>query len=286
MTEIMVDSQLRELFYRYDRVAPLEPEVRVLSEDQGVRTTHFVISSSHGQRVPGLIWTPLAERNAGETSGPLPVVMLQHGAGSCKEDGYISLTARRWAQQGVLCVAIDANEHGERPQTVTDKQALWTYPWLRRDHAIQMCTDLQRTLDYLETRADADLARIGYLGFSMGTINGVAFVALDRRVKTAVFAIGGGRLIELRPPSDDADRRTDLALVAEIVDPVHFAPLIAPRPVLMVNGKRDETVPPAAGQALFDALAEPKRIIWYDGGHTELSGRELKAIWSFFQETL
>lgn len=275
-----VDTALRDLFFRYDRGAPLEPEERVLGAERGVRATHFVISTTHSLRVPGLIWSPL------DAAAPLPVIILQHGATSRKEDDYIRLTALRWAAQGVICVAIDANEHGERQTRARDPQAIWTRPWTRRDHAVQMCVDLQRTVDYLETRADADTSRLGYVGFSMGTINGVAFVALDERVKAAAFAIGGGNLVALGPQPADPQRRADLETVAAIVDPVHFAPRIAPRPVLMVNGLRDEAVIPAAGQALFDALGEPKRIIWYDGGHTEIGGRELKEIWTFLRESL
>ncbi len=276
----LVDDRLRELFYRYDPTAPLQPEEKVLSEEAGVRTTHFVISSTHGLRVPGLIWSPL------EAAGPRPVIILQHGAGSKKEDVYIRLPVTRWAQHGFACVAIDANEHGERLHAERDPQALWTRPWQRRDHAVQMCVDLQRTVDYLQTRPEIDTGRLGYAGFSMGTINGVSFVGLDKRVKAAVFVIGGARLFKLRPLPGDPRLRAEHEIVAAITDPVHFAPLIAPRPVLMINGSKDETVPPAAGQALFDALGEPKQIIWFDGGHTDLTGREFKEIWSFLSERL
>ena len=279
-TAAHVDTALRDLFFRYDRSAPLEPEERVLGEEGGVRTTHFAITSTHSLRVPGLIWSPL------DAAGPLPVILLQHGATSRKEDDYIRLTARRWAAQGTICVAIDANEHGERQTHARDPQAIWTRPWTRRDHAVQMCVDLQRTVDYLETRAEADTSRLGYVGFSMGTINGVSFVALDERVKAAAFAVGGGNIGTFGPPPADPQLRADLETVAALVDPVQFAPRIAPRPVLMVNGLKDELVTPAAGQALFDALGEPKRIVWYDGGHTAIGGRELKEIWTFLRETL
>jgi dienelactone hydrolase len=275
--ETVVDARVRELCYRYDRDAPLEPEDdRVLGEERGVRTTHFAISSTHGQRVAGLIWAPLSRG-----ANAYPTLLLQHGAGSRKEDDYIRITATRWAQRGATCIAIDAHEHGERFHSQERQQAVWARPWTRRDHAVQMCVDLQRTVDYLEARGDVDLARLGYLGFSMGTINGVAFVALDARVKRAAFAIGGASLLRLWPQPEDAQARADLETVAGMVDPVHFAPLIAPRPVLLVNGLRDEVIPPECGQALFDALGEPKQIVWFDGGHTDMSGRELRAIWAF-----
>jgi len=210
------------------------------------------------------------------------VILLQHGAGSRKEDLYISGPAARWARDGYATVAIDAHRHGERATGEEAARAIWAGPWQRRDHAVQMAVDLMRTLDYLAERPDIDLGRVGFAGFSMGTIMGVLFVGLDERVRAAVFCIGGAGLFG--PAAGGAALEADRRLVSEIVDPAHFAPLIAPRPTLMINGRRDETVPPAAGQRLFDALGEPKQIIWFEGGHTDLTGDHFKQMWAFFRE--
>jgi dienelactone hydrolase len=283
----LVDAALRDLFFDYDRGLPLQPVERDLGVRDGVRVLHFTISSTHGERVPGLLWTPEG------AAARLPLLLVQHGAGTKKEDDYISLTAQRWARDGFAVAAIDAHGHGERQRGEQELAWLWELPWLSRDHAIQMCVDLQRTLDYLATRPEPDLARSGFVGFSMGANNGVAFVARDPRVRAAVFLIGGARLIELQDaPAAVAQRpgfaarRADHALAAAIVDASHFAAQIAPRPVLMINGRRDEIVSPAAAQALFDALGEPKRIIWFDGGHTDIRGEHLKAAEAFLRERL
>lgn len=276
----VVDQNLRDLLFGYDRALPLAPVERDLGVEGGVRTLHFAITSTHGERVPGLLWTPEG------AVPPLPLILMQHGAGSKKEDPYISATARRWARGGFAVAAIDAHDHGERAREPHDPSLIWQLPWHHRDHAIQMCVDLQRTLDYLATRLEPDVARTGFVGFSMGTINGVQFVARDTRVRAAVFNIGGARLTEFRARSADPARRADFARVTEIVDPVHFAPYIAPRPVLMINGRQDESVPPPMAQALYDALGDPKEIIWYDGGHTGLTGAHFKAMEAFLRERL
>ncbi len=279
-TASIVGDRVRDLFYRYDREMPLEPEAHVVAEEHGVRSTHFVISSTHGQRVAGLLWQPI------DAAGPLPAILMQHGAGSRKEDDYIRLPALRWAREGFACVAIDANDHGERQTRPRDPQAIWQRPWTRRDHAVQMCVDLQRTVDYLATRPEIDPARLGFIGFSMGTLNGVSFVARDERVRAAVFCIGGANLSGFQTLPDDPPLIEEMRTVLAIVDPINFAAQIAPRPVLCINGRRDETVPLVAAQALFDALGEPKRIVWYDGGHTEMRGPEFKEAWQFLRETL
>lgn len=275
----LVDDALRDLFFGYDRALPLEAEERDLGVQDGVHALHFAIDSINGQRVPGLLWAPA------KASAPLPLALLQHGAMTRKEDAYISATARAWARRGLAVAAIDAARHGERRSDEFDVTLLWRLPWQRRDHAVQMCVDLQRALDYLETRPELDVERSGFVGFSMGTINGVAFVARDPRVKTAVFLIGGARLTESWP-IDDEGKLHDQRLVAQIVDPVHFAPAIAPRPVLQINGLRDQICPPRSAQALFDALGEPKQIMWYDGGHTDLRAEQIHAAETFLRANL
>ena len=50
---------------------------------------------------------------------------------------------------------------------------------------------MSRTLDYLESRSDLDIERLGYYGLSAGANYGIRFVALDRRFKAAVLSSGG-----------------------------------------------------------------------------------------------
>lgn len=85
--------------------------------------------------------------------------------------------------------------------------------------------DLQRSLDYLQSRPDIDHARLGYLGVSMGAAEGVIYVEqAQRRLRTAVFLDGGFFLDQPVPGGDQVD----------------FAPRLR-LPVLMVNGRYDAT---------------------------------------------
>jgi hypothetical protein len=56
-------------------------------------------------------------------------------------------------------------------------------------------------------------------------------------------------------------------LVRTIVDPRRSVREIAGRPLLMVNGRFDQRIRPAAAEALFEAASEPKEMRWYQGGH-------------------
>jgi dienelactone hydrolase len=272
-------QEVRQLFFAYDKGLPLEPVEKPLPAPEGHVRTHFEIQTTHDQRVPGILHTPTG-------SGPFPLLVMQHGAGSEKEAEYITKPAEYWAErEGWAVLAIDAPHHGERTTVPFDRQALFQYPYRWRDHAVQAVQDLMRALDYAETRPELDNERVGYIGFSMGTILGVAFVALDQRIKAAVFAIGGSvTLTRLQQFSGQVGEEVEL--IAELVDSATYAPQIAPRPVLMINGRSDEVVSPETGQRLFDALQEPKRIEWFDGGHYDMRGKEFKLIRDFFTEHL
>jgi eukaryotic-like serine/threonine-protein kinase len=60
-----------------------------------------------------------------------------------------------------------------------------------RDTVIQWSKDLGRTIDYLNSRNDFDKDRIAFYGFSTGASDAIPAVALEPRLKTAIFLAGG-----------------------------------------------------------------------------------------------
>jgi formylglycine-generating enzyme required for sulfatase activity/tRNA A-37 threonylcarbamoyl transferase component Bud32 len=102
--------------------------------------------------------------------------------------------------------------------------------------------DASRSLDYLETRQDISKDKIGYLGVSMGSADGVIVATLlQDRLKTVVFLDGGYFLQQPSPGADQAD----------------FVPRLK-KPVLMVNGRFDYTFPPETSQdPMFRMLGTP-----------------------------
>ena len=63
--------------------------------------------------------------------------------------------------------------HERQTELTSDFPATST---LYRDHVIMWSKDLQRTVDYLQTRPDIDVNRIGYLGRSWGGAMGTIMV--------------------------------------------------------------------------------------------------------------
>ncbi len=111
-----------------------------------------------------------------------------------------------------------------------------TDTWARR------YKDMERSIDYLETRKDFDLSKLAYMGVSMGAAEGVVYTTLDDRFKTVVLLDGGFFLDEPKAGRDQVD----------------FAPRLK-KPVLMVNGRYDFTFSlERAQEPLFRMLGTPE----------------------------
>jgi dienelactone hydrolase len=236
----------------------------------GVRALRLEFTS-RGDLVGGRLLLP------SDREGPLPLVLLQHGAGGSKESEYLDATAGPWARAGAAVLSIDFPLHGERRSAklserllaaLADPRALGSGEVLWTEFVRQAVHDLQRALDAAARLPEVDAGRIAYASFSLGTILGAAFLASDPRPRAAALAIGGGGF---GPAS---------------VDPVHHIGRFAPRPILFVNATRDETIPRAAAEALHAAAGEPKRVEWFECGHSALPGRALKAMWVFLRAEL
>src|SRR5579875_17551 len=269
----------RRLLFRYDATLPLDVLSGTRTHDNGLLIERLTFASAHDQRVPAVLYRRAdAERP--------PVVIVGHGAGGSKDDPLMDRLFRWLAEHGLAVAAIDAPCHGERYERFEDFRDLLRQPFRGLHFVVQAVVDTMRAVDWLHTRDDLDAARIGYLGLSMGTILGVPFVGIDTRISAAVFALGGAGVLHFLAGLAAPEVRSAAERVAEALDPMHYAPLIAPRPVLMVNGTRDEIMPPAVGHLLYGLLGEPKRIIWYEGGHGDVPPEVVGEVRAFFAETL
>jgi dienelactone hydrolase len=125
-------------------------------------------------------------------------------------------------------------------------------PLAYRDWTIRMVKDLSRCIDYLETRHDIDNDRVAYYGPCLGAMMGPIMLAVEDRIDTGIFLVGGIPAVEL-------PRSIDVALYAERVNV----------PILMVNGREDFIVQ-ETDQILYERLGTPaghKEHKVYPGGH-------------------
>jgi serine/threonine protein kinase/pimeloyl-ACP methyl ester carboxylesterase len=145
-----------------------------------------------------------------------------------------------------------------------------TTPIAHRNWFVQMYQDFARTVDYLENRDDMDLEKLTFLGLSRGAWTGPLWVALEDRIRFAIFA-GGGCWIWQDSPMPSAD-------------PMRFATHVKV-PTIMLNGRYDAIFPYETSQKpLFELLgtpAEHKVHKTYPSGHPIEGFRE-----EFKQEVL
>jgi fermentation-respiration switch protein FrsA (DUF1100 family) len=200
-----------------------------------------------GDSVPAILQCPSSEET-------LPSVLLLHGFSSRKERMADSI-GRALAARRVASLAIDLPLHGARDagfegisfRNPVDVIQKWRLA-VREAHA---------GLAYLDAYDAVDSSRIGIAGYSLGAYLATA-VAADNPLARAIALAAGGDL----PP-----QMPFASLVRSVADPRSAVRALAGRPLLMINGRLDQTIRPEQARSLFDAASEPKELRWYDGGH-------------------
>ena len=260
------------------RVA-LEPAVRSRPETGGLVAEEISFAAEAGQRVPTLLI-----KQSG--SSLQPAVIVLHGTGGSKEG--LAGRLRDLAGKGFVAVAIDGRYHGERAGPSSEGMSPYLAAILRtyrtgREHPFLYDTvwDVMRLIDYLETRPDVDRARIALTGISKGGMETYLAAAVDPRIAVAVPMIGvqsfrwaldhgawDSRAWTLREAVDAAAKDAGSGVGAPFMrrfydkvapgvygefDGPSMLPLIAPRPLLSINGEIDPRTPMPGLQLCADA---------------------------------
>ena len=119
----------------------------------------------------------------------------------------------------------------------------------------QRVWDAMRVLDFLETQDDVDAGRVGAAGLSGGGTVGLFFSAMEPRIKLAMIA---GYFCTFRG-SIFAMYHCICNCIPHIMEwgeMSDVAALIAPRPILVISGKKDDIFPVAATRKAFAKLAQ------------------------------
>jgi predicted esterase len=194
-------------------------------------------------RVPGLLVRPA------DPAGPTPLVVIQHPGTDSKDGPFVGGPARYWAREyGWTCIGLDAPLHGERD--VVDPMRLFANRTrLAPDVLEQFAGEVSAAIDAVAAEHPVDLGRLGYVGYSLGAMLGLTAVARDGRFRAASFCLVGEGLM---------GRATGADSVVPLLDKVA---------VRLVGKERDEIVPRAATEALYEALPGEKDLVWLPGGH-------------------
>jgi dienelactone hydrolase len=297
------------------RVPLAHTSQRLADLGDGLTEEAVTFSADAQERVPTLIVQPRS------TGGRRPVVIVLHGANGSKEQQLPRLI--QLARRGFMAVAIDGRYHGERQGRVPGPSTSYVNAILAAYRSKQSYPfvydavwDVMRLIDYLETRDDVDPTRIGLMGESKGGMETYVAAAIDTRIAVAVPVIGvqsfqwaldhgawDSRAWTLRGAVDAAAKEAHEAVSAGFIrrfydrvapgiygefDGPALLPLIAPRPLLVINSDSDPRTPLAgvrecvtAAQRVYREAGAQDRIMLHvqqDAGHEVTPDAEAAAL--------
>ncbi|MCD8166915.1 MAG: prolyl oligopeptidase family serine peptidase [Bacteroides sp.] len=223
---------------------PLQAEVTGVEYQPGFRMEKIVLQSMPGRYVTASLYLP-----EGEGKYAVTVSLCGHGIHGKRPGPAEVLLARN----GITTLVVDPIGQGERWQFINEKGEYATRG-ATTEHtllhagcvavgtslAALQCWDNHRAIDYLVSREDIDADRIGVWGSSGGGTETTYLIGMDERVKVVAicsYFSGRERTLELQGPSDGCQHIPHEGEAGiELAD---FALMMAPKPVLILNGKYD-----------------------------------------------
>ncbi len=219
---------------------------------------------------------------------PSPAIICQHGHGFGKDDvmgighsakarrdirNFNYAYAHKLAVRGYVVLAPDAAGFGER------ESRTWVIPGHLRDTCFmnslsalllgktyigKRVWDIMRCVDFLEKQPLVDRRRIGIVGLSGGGTVSLFSTALERRIKLAVVS---GYFCTFR---DSLFTRSGCACnfipgIMKYCDMPDIAALVAPRPMLIQSGRKDELFPINGAKTAFKKLDKVYRLLGEGG---------------------
>lgn len=248
-------------FLDHHEKLPLDPRITEKTEGETSIREKIVFRGVRGRLVPAYFEIPR------DASGPFPVVLMLHGWSGSKENwwndgGYISggEVRKGLLEKGFAVFAIDSPAHGDRiaendyapvNHYAGPEAEGRTNAFTLQDIVIDTVREYRRGLDYLATRPEAAMDRIGLIGYSMGAWESFPLSAAEPRIKVIVSCV--------TPARDDPE------------DPIacqHYVRGIGDRPIALFMGREDPLHPIDHPQALYDLIPSPTRKLrLYDCGH-------------------
>ena len=158
------------------------------------------------------------------------------------------------------CLPLTAQGHGDRIAE-NDYQVVNLYQepdapprgnyFTLRDVVVQTAVDWRRGIDYLETRPDIDVSRLGAPGYSMGGFHAFVLTAMEPRLKASVACVV--------PVSWRPDR---------VLDPASYVRGFGKTPFMMIAGTSDELCNEAQARELYALIEGPHtELVFFDSGH-------------------
>lgn len=237
-------------------------ETQSLEELDTARLENLRLASSSGLEVEISILRPKG------LPGKRPAILLLGGHRTGRD-------AVRLIPPGTEVVVAAISYPYDGPTKLRGLQIPGAVPKIRRA-LMDTPPALSLAADLLLSDPSVDPQQVELAGVSLGAPLVCIAGALDPRFSRVWSIHGGGALGKLldsnlaREVSSPWLRKPLAAFGAWLLSPLEperFVGRIAPRPVVMINARKDERIPPASVEALYRAAGEPKELIWLEGGH-------------------
>lgn len=222
---------------------PLHAQITGAHERDLYRIEKLVFQSSPGLYVTGNFYIP-----KGATK-PLPAILYLCGHSPNPMGAKVPYQNRAiwFALHGYACLILDTLEFGEIPGIHHGLHNLNMWNWLSLGYtpAGVEVWNAMRALDYLESRPEVDMKRIGLTGISGGGSMTWYTAAVDDRIAVAV-PVCSTYTFGSQAAHWAADGQCDCIYfnnTYQLDFPIVGA-LIAPRPLFMIGGRKDPMFPP------------------------------------------
>ena len=221
----------------------LHPEVEERTQVDGLWRERVWLSTDEDLRVPAYLFLPA------EAEGPRPAIIVFPGHGTIDQTAglvksYQRANALELARAGFVTLTMELRGFGK----------LGALGHLQIDAAARLIGrtwygllvhDGMRAVDYLLTRPEVDPGRIGATGIGAGGALTMYTSALDDRVQVALVNSYLGKYVVMSLDEEHCPCN-DIPGILRYAEMGDVAALIAPRPVMFVNGRRDPATSHAA----------------------------------------
>jgi len=247
----------------------LKPETLEVREFPQYRREKLIFRSKPGMHVLAYLLTPKDAQPPYSTMVCVPghgrgvddiVGIDENGQDRANKDGYQHDFAIQVVEHGMAAVAIEPLCFGCRRDPVTKRKGGLKGSACQPSAGAALVLgqtmigwrvwDVMRTIDWIETRKELDAKRVGCMGISGGGTCTTFSAALEPRIKVAMIS---GYLNTFRDCIMSMSHCIDnyvpgILHWAEMYD---VAGLIAPRPLFVESGEKDDIFPIAASRESF-----------------------------------
>ncbi|HMA54036.1 MAG TPA: prolyl oligopeptidase family serine peptidase, partial [Acidobacteriota bacterium] len=233
---------------------PLNARITGVIKRQGYRIEKLVFDSRPDFPVTAHLYVP-----DGPPGRRFPVIVNPHGHWEWKkQEPTVQSRLIGQALHGYLALVVDSPGFSFEGDNRVERRSAGTHDDLRLILGSTNATsvyvwDLMRALDYLETRSEADLSRVGLTGASGGGLATLWAFAADPRFTCAASVVYASSY-EINPNNGCLCNHVPGSL--QIGDRADVLAIRAPSPVLIIGAEEDREFPAAGMRLSGEKLAK------------------------------